>query len=71
MECLAEGRLTPAELGVAAPLLLHGGFDVVADSNHNADLRVQLLDSMIRRRGILDLREAPGNSRGDWPAKRP
>ena len=30
---------------------------MVADSTHNADLGIQLLDSMIHRRGIVDLRE--------------
>ena len=33
------------------------GFDVVADSAHNADLGTWLLDSMIFGRGWLDLRK--------------
>ena len=58
MECLSEGTLTPEELGVAErPCFSTEGFDVVADSAHNADLGIQLLDAMIHRRGIVDLRD--------------
>jgi glyceraldehyde-3-phosphate dehydrogenase (ferredoxin) len=58
MECLSAGTLAPEELGVAErPCFSTEGFDVVADSAHNADLGIQLLDSMIHRRGIVDLRE--------------
>jgi glyceraldehyde-3-phosphate dehydrogenase (ferredoxin) len=57
MECLDTGTLTPAELGVSQrPCFSVDGFDVVADSAHNADLGIELLDAMIHRRGILDLR---------------
>lgn len=34
-----------------------GGFDVVADSAHNADIGVAILDAIVQRRGIVDLRE--------------
>jgi glyceraldehyde-3-phosphate dehydrogenase (ferredoxin) len=58
MECLADGTLTPDELGIAArPTFTSQGFDVVADSSHNADVASGLLDSIIRRRGLLDLRQ--------------
>ncbi|MBI4677056.1 MAG: aldehyde ferredoxin oxidoreductase [Elusimicrobia bacterium] len=57
MECLAEGWLAPADLGVsAAPCFSPEGFKVETDSMHNADLGAALLDSMIRRKGLLDLR---------------
>ena len=56
MECLWEGRLTPAELGVSErPAFTPEGFDVVPDSMHNAELGVALLDAIIERRGIVDL----------------
>lgn len=58
MECLAEGTLTPEELGVKdVPVFSPEGFDVVADSMHNADLGVALLDSIVEKRGIVDLQE--------------
>ncbi|MCU0960344.1 MAG: hypothetical protein MUF48_09590 [Pirellulaceae bacterium] len=57
MDCLDAGTLAPAELGVTdRPCFKVDGFDVVADSAHNADVGVQLLDAMIQRRGVLDLR---------------
>ena len=56
MECLSEGVLTPRELGVAeSPAFSPDGFDVVSDSMHNANLGVALLDSIIQRRGVLNL----------------
>ena len=56
MECLSEGLLTPAELGVSArPAFTPEGFDVVPDSMHNAEIGVALLDAIIERRGIVDL----------------
>jgi hypothetical protein len=44
------------------------GFDVVADSMHNAELGVAILDAMIERRGILDLSGGAAGSPGGWPA---
>ncbi len=41
MECLDTGVVTPEELGVAErPMFRAAGFDVVADSAHNADLGI-------------------------------
>jgi len=58
MECLSEGLLTPEECGVSdRPLFSSEGFDVTADSAHNAQIGVELLDSIVQRRGILDLSE--------------
>ncbi|MBI5209029.1 MAG: aldehyde ferredoxin oxidoreductase [Elusimicrobia bacterium] len=57
MECLAEGWLSPAELGVSGrPCWSPEGFSVETDSRHNADLGVALLDAVIQRKGVLDLR---------------
>ena len=58
MECLDEGALTPEELGVKdVPVFSPKGFDLVADSMHNANLGVALLDSIIEKRGIVDLQQ--------------
>ncbi|MDP8247095.1 MAG: aldehyde ferredoxin oxidoreductase C-terminal domain-containing protein [Candidatus Tritonobacter lacicola] len=56
MDCLDGGLLTPEELGVSGkPVFSADGFDVVKDSMHNAELGVELLDSIIEKRGVLDL----------------
>ncbi len=58
MECLDSGLLTPQDLGVSRKPVFHPeGFDLVADSRHNAELGVELLDAMIEKRGLLDLSE--------------
>jgi glyceraldehyde-3-phosphate dehydrogenase (ferredoxin) len=56
MECLDRGLLTAAELGVQGrPAFSPAGFALETDSMANAELGVQLLDSMIQKRGLLDL----------------
>jgi len=71
MECLAEGHLDPADLGVterpvfptssipgrSGGLFSLDDFAIEADSLHNAHLGVALLDAIIARRGVLDLSE--------------
>jgi len=58
MECLAEGLLSPGELGVAElPNFAADGFRVETDSMHNAQVGTALLDSIVRRRGIVNLEE--------------
>ncbi|MCP4403099.1 MAG: aldehyde ferredoxin oxidoreductase [bacterium] len=58
MECLAEGNLKPEELGVKdVPVFSPKGFDIVSDSMHNADLGIALLDSIVEKRGLVDLQE--------------
>ena len=58
MECLSEKNLTPQELGIKnIPVFSVNNFDVVSSSMHNADIGVALLDSIIEKRGILDLSE--------------
>ncbi|MGA2640098.1 MAG: aldehyde ferredoxin oxidoreductase C-terminal domain-containing protein [Spirochaetia bacterium] len=56
MDLLATGALSKEDLGVTrAPRWTVDGFDPVADSAHNAELGVELLDSMILRRGVVDM----------------
>jgi glyceraldehyde-3-phosphate dehydrogenase (ferredoxin) len=58
MECLADNLLTPAELGVKdRPIFSPDGFDVVADSMHNAQIGMDLLDSIILKRGLVNMQE--------------
>lgn len=58
MECLSEELVTPEELGVKdVPVFSTKNFSIESDSMHNADLGVALLDSIIEKRGILDLQE--------------
>lgn len=56
MECLHVGDLTPEALGVQQrPRFERQGFSVEADSQHNADLAIALLDSIVAPGGPLDL----------------
>lgn len=58
MECLSEKLLTPEELGVKDyPVFSHIDFGVVSDSMHNAQIGIDLLDSIINKRGIVNLEE--------------
>ncbi len=58
MECLAEGYLSPEELGVRKmPVFKPEGFSVEADSMNNAELGVELLDGMIQKKPMLDMTE--------------
>jgi len=56
MDLLAEGSLSKEDLGVTRlPRWTVEGFDPAADSMHNAELGRELLDSMIQRRGVVDI----------------
>jgi len=58
MDCLDRGDLSPEDLGVSSrPHWDLGNFDVVADSMHNARLGVELINAILERKGLLDLRE--------------
>ena len=60
MECLDRGDLAKEDLGVTRlPRWKREGFDVVADSLHNAELGVELIDSILGKRAKLDLSEGP------------
>ncbi len=53
-ECLHEGVLQPADVGVTrVPVFRPDGFRVVEDSAHNAELGVEVLDAIVA--GTLDL----------------
>ncbi|MFP4447190.1 MAG: aldehyde ferredoxin oxidoreductase C-terminal domain-containing protein [Bacteroidales bacterium] len=57
MESLIDGSFTTEELGVSdKPIFDLDNFDVVETSMHNANIGVELLDSIVQRRGILDFR---------------
>ncbi len=56
MDCMANRLLAPDELGIKDyPVFSPENFDVVADSNHNAEIGIALLDSIIQKNGIIDL----------------
>ncbi|MDH4018835.1 MAG: hypothetical protein OEU84_04475 [Xanthomonadales bacterium] len=58
MDLLDGKLLSPEELGVTRlPMWKMEGFDVEKDSMHNAELGCELIDAILERRGILDLRE--------------
>jgi glyceraldehyde-3-phosphate dehydrogenase (ferredoxin) len=58
MECVVENAVTPQELGIEdTPRFSAKGFDVVSDSMHNARIGIGLLDSIIEKRGLLDLEQ--------------
>jgi glyceraldehyde-3-phosphate dehydrogenase (ferredoxin) len=58
MDCLDLGLLSREDLGVTLlPRWNHRNFDVVADSLHNANLAIELGESILARRGIVDLSE--------------
>ena len=58
MECLDKELLSPDELGVSGkPNFNHNKFDVVEDSKLNAQIGVELLDSIIHKRGLVNMQE--------------
>jgi glyceraldehyde-3-phosphate dehydrogenase (ferredoxin) len=56
MESLDEKLITPEELGIKGkPIFSTKNFDVVDSSMHNADIGISILDSIVEKRGILDI----------------
>jgi glyceraldehyde-3-phosphate dehydrogenase (ferredoxin) len=56
MDLLDQSHLSKEDLGVTrVPRWKAEAFDPVADSTHNAELGVELLDSIVTRRGVVDL----------------
>lgn len=57
MECLAEGLIKPADIGISErlPKFDPQDFHVVNDSMHNAEIGVEILDSVIEKKGYMDL----------------
>jgi glyceraldehyde-3-phosphate dehydrogenase (ferredoxin) len=58
MECLDKRLIEPAELAVSGyPKFDLNKFDAEKDSASNAQLAIELLDAIVNRKGIIDLRE--------------
>ena len=58
MDCLDTGLLSQEDLGVTKlPRWNLDAFDVVADSMHNAELAMELIDSILQKRGLVDMLE--------------
>ena len=58
MECLSKKLITSDELGVSkSPVFSAEGFSIETDSMNNAELGVELLDSIIEKKGLLNLTE--------------
>ncbi len=58
MENLVEGRIALEEVGISKkPIFDIDNFDVVGTSMHNAEVGIEILDSIIEKRGIMDLSE--------------
>ncbi len=57
LDCLDCGLVTPADLGISdrKPKFDPDNFDVVADSMNNAEIGCEILDSIIHKRGMMDL----------------
>jgi glyceraldehyde-3-phosphate dehydrogenase (ferredoxin) len=56
MECLSEGHLKPQELGVdSIPVFSPDGFSLEADSMHNAELGIAILNGIIEKRPMLNM----------------
>jgi glyceraldehyde-3-phosphate dehydrogenase (ferredoxin) len=56
MECLDKRYFTPEDLGVdCLPVFSKENFAVETDSMHNSKLGIQLLDSIVEQKGIVDM----------------
>lgn len=56
LDCLDKHYLTMEEVGVTSlPEFDPDNFDVVKSSNHNADLGIEILNSIVEKKGIIDL----------------
>ncbi|MDT8394013.1 MAG: aldehyde ferredoxin oxidoreductase N-terminal domain-containing protein [Bacteroidales bacterium] len=57
MECMADGLISPEELGAdAVPKFSPQDFDVVEDSMHNARIGSALLDEMVKPDGLINMK---------------
>ncbi|MPM02986.1 hypothetical protein SDC9_49245 [bioreactor metagenome] len=60
MELLAQGLVSKEDMSVTRyPIWHRERFDVEKDSMHNARLGVELLDSIVQKRGIIDFQYGP------------
>lgn len=56
MECLADGSLSMEDVGVSAtPRFSLDSFDNVPDSMHNANIAVEIIDSIIFKKALITL----------------
>ncbi|MDD4155623.1 MAG: aldehyde ferredoxin oxidoreductase N-terminal domain-containing protein [Candidatus Cloacimonetes bacterium] len=56
MECLSRDLLDTKEIGITnKPIFDYKNFNAVEDSTHNAQVAMDILDSIIYKRGIIDL----------------
>jgi glyceraldehyde-3-phosphate dehydrogenase (ferredoxin) len=67
LECLDQGLARPEDFGVQGqPAFSPTGFRIESDSMHNAELGKSLLDSIIQKRGRLDLAEGARKFARGW-----
>jgi glyceraldehyde-3-phosphate dehydrogenase (ferredoxin) len=67
LECLDQGLARPEDFGVQGqPAFSPTGFRIESDSRHNAELGKSLLDSIIQKRGRLDLAEGARKFARGW-----
>ncbi len=60
MECLDKEIYKPEEFGVKEkPIFKTENFNIVEDSKHNSNLGIELLDSIIQKRGVIDFSQGP------------
>ncbi len=58
MDCMNKNYFTKEELGVTRePVFSPNGFNLISDSMNNAELGIELIDSIIQKRGIVNLEE--------------
>ncbi len=58
MDCMNVNLFSKEELGVTKqPKFTQENFDLINDSMNNADLGIEMLDSIITKRGLVDLTE--------------
>jgi glyceraldehyde-3-phosphate dehydrogenase (ferredoxin) len=58
MDCLDTGILAKEDLGVTrTPHWKLDGFDIVADSLHNAELGMELIDAILEKKGLVNFSE--------------
>lgn len=70
MDLLDAGIVEPAEFGVAEkPRWKADSFDAVADSAHNAELALELVRSILEKRGAIDLSDGPRKWARAWKSR--
>ncbi len=58
MECVDEDLISLEEAGISQkPMFDFKNFNLIKDSNKNADIGMELLDAIVQQKGILDFQE--------------